>query len=91
VIAGTLLGAISAIGGWRGGCSDPTVQALRAIRRSPGCRSSSCGSAIFETSKVVLIAAGVFFPIYLGVMGAILSVDRKIVEVAAPSASPDRR
>src|SRR4029077_19360524 len=36
---------------------------------------------IFEESKVALIAVGVFFPIYLGVMGAILAVDRKIVEV----------
>jgi sulfonate transport system permease protein len=36
---------------------------------------------IFETSKVALIAVGVFFPIYLGVMGAVMSVDRKIVEV----------
>jgi len=36
---------------------------------------------IFETSKVVLIAVGVFFPVYLGVMGAVLSVDRKVVEV----------
>jgi sulfonate transport system permease protein len=36
---------------------------------------------IFEASKVVLIAVGVFFPVYLGLMGAILSVDRKIVEV----------
>ena len=36
---------------------------------------------IFETSKVVLIAVGVFFPVYLGVTGAVVSVDRKIVEV----------
>src|SRR5262249_62436359 len=36
---------------------------------------------IFETSKVALIAAGVFFPVYLGLLGAIQSVDRKIVEV----------
>ena len=36
---------------------------------------------IFEASKVALIAVGVFFPVYLGVMGAILSVDRKLVEV----------
>src|SRR5674476_634099 len=36
---------------------------------------------IFETSKVTLIAVGVFFPVYLGVLGAILAVDRKIVEV----------
>jgi sulfonate transport system permease protein len=36
---------------------------------------------IFETSKVTLIAVGVFFPVYLGIMGAIMSVDRKLVEV----------
>jgi sulfonate transport system permease protein len=36
---------------------------------------------IFEASKVTLIAVGVFFPVYLGVMGAVMSVDRKIVEV----------
>src|SRR4029077_230462 len=36
---------------------------------------------IFEASKIILIAVGVFFPVYLGVMGAVLSVDRKIVEV----------
>ena len=36
---------------------------------------------IFETSKITLIAVGVFFPVYLGVMGAIMSVDRKLVEV----------
>ena len=36
---------------------------------------------IFETSKIILIAVGVFFPVYLGVMGAIRSVDRKLVEV----------
>jgi sulfonate transport system permease protein len=36
---------------------------------------------IFEVSKVALIAVGVFFPVYLGVMGAVISVDRKIVEV----------
>jgi sulfonate transport system permease protein len=30
---------------------------------------------------VVLIAVGVFFPVYIGVSGAIASVDRKLVEV----------
>src|SRR5262249_27872709 len=34
-----------------------------------------------ETSKVARIVVGVFFPVYPGVMAAILSVDRKIVEV----------
>jgi sulfonate transport system permease protein len=36
---------------------------------------------IFESSKIALIAVGVFFPVYLGVMAAIANVDRKIVEV----------
>src|SRR4029078_10137918 len=36
---------------------------------------------IFEASKITLIAVGVFFPVYLGVMGAIMWVDRKLVEV----------
>ncbi len=36
---------------------------------------------IFEESKIALIAVGCFFPVYLGVLGAISSVDRKTVEV----------
>ena len=36
---------------------------------------------IFESSKIALIAVGVFFPVYLGVMASIANVDRKIVEV----------
>src|SRR6185295_350893 len=36
---------------------------------------------IFEQSKIILIAVGCFFPVYLGMLGAIVSVDRKVVEV----------
>jgi sulfonate transport system permease protein len=36
---------------------------------------------IFEASKVALIAVGVFFPVYLGVAGAIEGIDRKLIEV----------
>ena len=36
---------------------------------------------ILETPKVTLIAVGVFFPVYIGVAGAIASVDRKLIEV----------
>jgi sulfonate transport system permease protein len=60
---------------------DPTVQALRAIPSLAWVPLFILWLGIFETSKIVLIAVGVFFPVYLGVMGAILSVDRKIVEV----------
>jgi sulfonate transport system permease protein len=81
VIAGTLLGAISGYWGLAKRLIDPTVQALRAIPSLAWVPLFILWLGIFETSKIALIAIGVFFPIYLGVMGAILSVDRKIVEV----------
>jgi len=81
VVAGTLLGAISGYWGLARRLLDPTVQALRAIPSLAWVPLFILWLGIFETSKVALIAIGVFFPVYLGVMGAILSVDRKIVEV----------
>jgi sulfonate transport system permease protein len=81
VIAGTLLGAISGYWALARRLLDPTVQALRAIPSLAWVPLFILWLGIFETSKIALIAIGVFFPVYLGVMGAILSVDRKIVEV----------
>ncbi|WP_407177553.1 ABC transporter permease [Bradyrhizobium sp. STM 3562] len=81
VVAGTMLGAISGYWGLARRLLDPTVQALRAIPSIAWVPLFILWLGIFETSKVALIAVGVFFPVYLGVMGAILSVDRKIVEV----------
>ena len=81
VVAGTLLGAISGYWSLARRLLDPTVQALRAIPSLAWVPLFILWRGIFETSKVALIAVGVFFPVYLGVMGAILSVDRKIVEV----------
>lgn len=81
VVAGTLLGAVSGYWGLARQLLDPTVQALRAIPSIAWVPLFILWLGIFETSKVALIAVGVFFPVYLGVMGAILSVDRKIVEV----------
>jgi sulfonate transport system permease protein len=81
VISGTLLGAVSGYWGLARALLDPTVQALRAIPSIAWVPLFILWLGIFETSKVALIAVGVFFPVYLGVMGAILSVDRKIVEV----------
>jgi sulfonate transport system permease protein len=81
VIAGTVLGAISGYWGLARRLLDPSVQALRAIPSIAWVPLFILWLGIFETSKIALIAVGVFFPIYLGVMGAILSVDRKIVEV----------
>ena len=81
VVAGTVLGAISGYWDLARRLLDPTVQALRAIPSLAWVPLFILWLGIFETSKIALIAVGVFFPVYLGVMGAILSVDRKIVEV----------
>lgn len=81
VLFGTLFGAICGYWPLTRRLLDPTVQALRAIPSIAWVPIFILWLGIFETSKVALIAVGVFFPIYLGVMGAIQSVDRKIVEV----------
>lgn len=60
---------------------DPTLQALRAIPSIAWVPLFILWLGIYESSKVALIAVGVFFPVYLGIMGGILSVDRKLVEV----------
>ena len=57
------------------------MQALRAIPSIAWVPLFILWFGIFEASKITLIAVGVFFPVYLGVMGAVMSVDRKIVEV----------
>jgi len=80
-IAGTLLGAVSGYSLLARRLLDPTLQGLRAVPSIAWIPLFILWLGIFETSKVALIAVGVFFPVYLGVMGAILGVDRKIVEV----------
>src|SRR3954470_23669187 len=80
-IPGTLLGAVSGYSLLARRLLDPTLQGLRAVPSIAWIPLFILWLGIFETSKVALIAVGVFFPVYLGVMGAILAVDRKIVEV----------
>ncbi len=80
-IAGTLLGSISGYSALVRRLIDPTLQGLRSVPSIAWIPLFILWLGIFETSKVTLIAVGVFFPVYLGVLGAILSVDRKIVEV----------
>jgi len=81
VVAGTIFGAIAGYSALTHRLVDPTLQALRAIPSIAWVPLFILWFGIFEASKIILIAVGVFFPVYLGVMGAVLSVDRKIVEV----------
>jgi sulfonate transport system permease protein len=81
VVAGTLIGAICGYSTLLRRLLDPSLQALRAIPSVAWVPIFVLWFGIFEASKITLIAVGVFFPVYLGVMGAIMSVDRKLVEV----------
>jgi sulfonate transport system permease protein len=80
-LAGITLGSLSGASAAARRALDPTLQALRAIPSIAWVPLFILWLGIFESSKVALIAVGVFFPVYLGVAGAILSVDRKLVEV----------
>ncbi|MBZ6076726.1 ABC transporter permease [Microvirga puerhi] len=80
-IAGIVFGALSGSSDALRRLLDPTLQALRAIPSIAWVPLFILWLGIFEASKVALIAVGVFFPVYLGIAGAILSVDRKLVEV----------
>ncbi len=81
VVAGTLIGAVAGYSALTRNLLDPAMQALRAIPSLAWVPLFVLWFGIFESSKIILIAVGVFFPVYLGVMGAVMSVDRKIVEV----------
>jgi len=81
VVAATILGAAAGYSPLVRRLLDPSLQALRAIPSIAWVPLFVLWLGIFEASKVTLIAVGVFFPVYLGLMGAIQSVDRKLVEV----------
>jgi sulfonate transport system permease protein len=80
-LAGVVLGALSGASPLARRLLDPSLQALRAIPSIAWVPLFILWFGIFEASKVALIAVGVFFPVYLGIAGAIASVDRKLVEV----------
>ncbi len=81
VTAATIVGAAAGYSPLVRRLLDPSLQALRAIPSIAWVPLFILWLGIFEASKVTLIAVGVFFPVYLGLMGAIQSVDRKLVEV----------
>jgi len=81
VAAATIIGAAAGYSPLVRRLLDPTLQALRAIPSIAWVPLFILWLGIFEASKITLIAVGVFFPVYLGLMGAIQSVDRKLVEV----------
>jgi len=61
---------------------DPSFQALRAIPSLAWVPLLLLWLGIDEAPKIVLIAIGAFFPVYMGVASGFRDVDRKLVEVA---------
>lgn len=60
---------------------DPMIQAFRSIPSLAWVPLFILWMGIGETSKVALIAVGVFFPVYLNMVAGIRGVDRKLIEV----------
>jgi len=80
-IIGTIIGAIAGASRIAKDVIDPTLQGLRSVPSIAWVPLFILWLGIFEESKIALIAVGCFFPVYLGVLGAISAVDRKTVEV----------
>jgi len=78
---GVLLGAMVALSVRTEALLDPTLQALRAIPSLAWVPLLLLWFGIDETPKLVLIAIGAFFPMYMGAVAGIGGVDRKLVEV----------
>ncbi|MDC3416172.1 ABC transporter permease [Aquibacillus salsiterrae] len=60
---------------------DPMIQAFRSIPSLAWVPLFILWMGIGETSKITMIAVGVFFPVYLNIVSGILGVDRKLIEV----------
>lgn len=60
---------------------EPTFSGLRSIPSLAWVPLLLLWLGIDETSKIVLIAIGAFFPVYLNGVAAIRNIDRKLVEV----------
>lgn len=81
VSSGVVLAVLSAM--WRVGDAliDPTVQMFRTVPILALVPLFILWFGIGEESKVLMIALGVFFPVYQNTYAGIRGVDRKLVEV----------
>ncbi|TAM60822.1 ABC transporter permease [bacterium] len=61
---------------------DPTLQAVRAVPSLAWVPLLLIWLGVGESAKIVLVAIGAFFPIYVNLVSGIRGVDRKLVEVA---------
>ncbi|MGY3716190.1 ABC transporter permease [Sutcliffiella cohnii] len=80
-IGAVLLGSIVGFYKFAEQLFDPLIQAFRSIPSLAWVPLFILWLSIGETSKITLIAVGVFFPVYLNIVSGIKGVDRKLIEV----------
>jgi len=81
VAVATVFGALSGCSQWFRKLIDPLLQALRNIPSMAWVPLFLLWLGIQESSKITLIAVGVFFPVYLNLMSGIMHLDIKLIEV----------
>jgi sulfonate transport system permease protein len=81
-VAGVALGLATGLRRNLEAVFDPTFQALRAIPSLAWVPLLLLWLGIDEAPKIVLIAIGALFPVYLSVQSGVRNVDRKLVELA---------
>ncbi len=81
--AASVLGALSGSSRLVHACLDPLIQGLRSVPSIAWVPLFVLWFGIFEASKIALIAAGVFFPVYLNLASALARTDPRWDELAA--------
>ena len=82
VTAGVALGLLSGLSRWGDALLDPPVQALRTLPHLGLVPLFILWFGIDETPKVLLIAMGVAFPLYLSIHSGVRQSDPKLLEAA---------
>jgi sulfonate transport system permease protein len=82
LVAGVGLGLLSGLSNWGGLLVDPPVQMLRTLPHLALVPLFILWFGVDETPKVLLVALGVLFPMYLNVHAGVRGVDPKLLEAA---------
>jgi sulfonate transport system permease protein len=80
-VVAVLLGAVVGFSRLAEQLVDPLLQAFRSIPSLAWVPLFLLWLGLGETSKIILIAVGVFFPVYLNIVSGVKGVDRKLIEV----------
>jgi sulfonate transport system permease protein len=83
VVIGTALGLLAGLSRMAEDAIDPTVQMARTLPHLALIPLMILWFGIGETPKIVIIALGAVFPIYLNLFAAIRGADGKLLEVGA--------